>query len=163
MIGLILASCRLGGGVTLGKGFAPLFRLAYSADWAFWVFKKLMPMAYARMMGLPKGYELSPQEAESMADLRELLFPYKPRREGAVFDGFVSNLAADRFPFEQLTVPTLVVNARDDHLAPYRFAADAASRIPGAKLVTIERGGHLFMGHDNEVRGAIRAFVQPLM
>jgi pimeloyl-ACP methyl ester carboxylesterase len=162
VIGLILACCRLGGGPTVGKGFAPLFRLAYSADWAFWVFKKLMPMAYARMMGLPKGYELSPQEAESMAGLRELLFPYKPRREGAVFDGFVSNLVADRFPFEQLTVPTLVVNARDDHLAPYRFAAGAASRIPGAKLVAIERGGHIFMGHDNEVRGAIQAFVQAL-
>ena len=98
-----------------------------------------------------------------MAGMRRQLFPFKPRRDGAVFDGFVSNLAADRFPFEQLTVPTLVVHARDDHLAPYRFAADAASRIPGSKLVTIERGGHLFMGRDNEVREAIRAFAQPLM
>jgi pimeloyl-ACP methyl ester carboxylesterase len=163
VIGLILASCRLGGGVTLGKGFAPLFRLAYSADWAFWVFSRLMPLTYSRMMGLPKGYELSREEAETMDRMRKQLFPFKPRRDGAVFDGFVSNLAADRFPFEQLTVPTLVVHARDDHLAPYRFAADAASRIPGAKLVTIERGGHLFMGCDNEVREAIRAFVQPLM
>jgi pimeloyl-ACP methyl ester carboxylesterase len=162
VIGLILACCRLGGGVTLGTGFAPLFRLAYSADWAFWAFEKLMPMAFSRMMGLPKGYELSPEEAETMAGMRRLLFPLKPRRDGAVFDGFVSNLAADRFPFEELTVPTLVVHARDDHLAPYRFAADAASRIPGATLVTIERGGHLFMGHDDQVRESIRAFVQPL-
>lgn len=163
VIGLILTCCRLGGGVSLGKGFAPLFRLAYSADWAFWAFNKLMPIAYSRMMGLPKGYELSPQEAQTMARTRKLLFPLKPRRDGAVFDGFVSNLAADRFPFEELTVPTLVVHARDDHLAPYRFAADAAPRIPGAKLVTIERGGHIFMGHDSEVREAIRAFVQTLL
>lgn len=163
VIGLILASCRLGGGVTVGKGFAPLFRLAYSADWAFWVFNKLMPMAYSRMMGLPKGYQLSPEEAKTMAGLREQLFPYKPRRDGAVFDGFISNLEADRFPFERLTVPTLVVHARDDHLAPYRFATAAASRIPGARLVTIDRGGHIFIGRDNEVREAIRAFVQTLM
>jgi hypothetical protein len=46
----------------------------------------------------------------------ELIFPYKPWRDGAVFHGFVSNLAADGFPFEQFTVPTLVVNAPDDHL-----------------------------------------------
>ncbi|HET9311686.1 MAG TPA: alpha/beta hydrolase [Actinomycetota bacterium] len=59
-------------------------------------------------------------------------------------------------------MPTLIINARDDHLAPYRFAAEAASRIPGAKLKTIERGGHIFMGHDDEVREAIRAFVQAL-
>jgi hypothetical protein len=28
--------------------------------------------------------------------------------------------------------------------------------------VTIEGGGHVFMGHDEEVREAIRAFVQAL-
>jgi hypothetical protein len=67
-----------------------------------------------------------------------LLFPLKPRREGAVFDGFISNLATDRFPFEEIGVPTLVINARDDTFAPYRFAAEAAARIPGAKLVSIE-------------------------
>lgn len=160
VLGLILACCRLGGGVTVGKAFAPLFRLAYGADWAFWAFKKLMPLAYSRMMGLPKGYRLSAEEERTMASIRELLFPFKPRRDGAVFDGFVSNLAADRFPLEQIDVPTIVINARDDHLAPYRFAADAASRIPGAKLVSIERGGHLFIGHDDEVRDAVRSFVQ---
>jgi pimeloyl-ACP methyl ester carboxylesterase len=55
--GLILASCRLGGGMTLGKAFAPVFRLAYSADPIFWLFKQLMPAAYAQMMGMPKGYQ----------------------------------------------------------------------------------------------------------
>jgi len=121
-----------------------------------------MPLPYFRMMGLPKGYRLSAEEEETMAAIRKLLFPFKPRRAGAVFDGFVSNLAADHFPLEQLTVPTLIINARDDPLAPYGFAAEAASRIPGAELVTIERGGHIFMGHDDEVREAIRAFVQAL-
>jgi hypothetical protein len=73
-------------------------RLAYSADRVFWVFKKLMPTAYSQMMGIPKGYQPSPQEA-AVAASRDLLFPLKPRREGAVLDGFVSNLAADRFPW----------------------------------------------------------------
>ena len=39
---------------------------------------------------------------------------------------------ADRFPLERLTVPTLVISATDDPLAPYRYAAEAASPIPGA-------------------------------
>jgi pimeloyl-ACP methyl ester carboxylesterase len=56
VIGLILANCRLGGGVTVSKAFAPVFRLAYGADRLFWVFKKLMPAAFSRMMGAPKGY-----------------------------------------------------------------------------------------------------------
>ncbi len=91
---------------------------------------------------------------------RKLLFPLKPRREGAVFDGFVSNAAADRFPLEQLRVPTLVISARDEPVAPYRYAAAAAPRIPGARLVTVERGGHLFLGHDAEVK-AINGFAAP--
>jgi pimeloyl-ACP methyl ester carboxylesterase len=117
-----------------------------------------MPSAYSWMMARPKGYRPSPREAEAIADM---LFPLKPRREGAVFDGFVSNLAADRFPLEEIAVPTLVINARDDtSFAPYRFAAKATHRIPGAKLVSIESGGHWFMGHDANVREAIGAFVR---
>ena len=100
VIGLILACCRLGGGVTVGERFAPVFRLAYGADWAFWAFEKLMPLPYSRMMGLPKGYRLSAEEEETMAAIRKLLFPFRLRRDGAVFDGFVSNLAADRFPLD---------------------------------------------------------------
>jgi pimeloyl-ACP methyl ester carboxylesterase len=160
VIGLILANCRLGGGVSVSKVFAPVFRLAYGADRLFWVFKKLMPTAFSRMMGAPKGYRpASDEEAQVMAGLRELLFPLRPRRQGAAFDGFVSNPAADSFPLEQLAVPALVISARDDPLAPDRYAATAASRIPGARLVTIERGGHLFLGHDAEVRKEIGAFV----
>ena len=92
--------------------------------------------------------------------MADMLFPLRPRRDGAVFDGFVSNLAADGFPLEEIGVPTLVINARDDtSFAPYRFAVRAAERIPGAKLVSIESGGHWFLGHAVEVREAIGAFV----
>ena len=56
-------------------------------------------------------------------------------------------------------MPTLVVSAMDDHWAPYSYAAKAAERIPGAKLVTIDQGGHLFLSHDAQVRTAIAAFI----
>jgi pimeloyl-ACP methyl ester carboxylesterase len=64
------------------------------------------------------------------------------------------------FPFKQIPVPTLVINARDDTFAPYRYAANAAARIPAAKLVSIQSGGHWFLGHATEVREAIGAFVR---
>jgi pimeloyl-ACP methyl ester carboxylesterase len=160
VVALILASARLGGGVTANTTLAPVFRVAYGAERTFWVFKKLMPMAYARMMGLPRGYRPTPHEREALQRIRELLFPLRPRRDGAVFDGFVGNPVADRFPFEQLTVPTLILSAEDDPLAPYAFATVAARRIPGARLVTIARGGHLFLGSDHEVRKEIHAFVE---
>jgi pimeloyl-ACP methyl ester carboxylesterase len=138
----------------------PIFRFAYSADLPFWIFKKLAPAAYARMMGAPKGYLPTPAEARTLDGIRELLFPLKPRRDGAVFDGFVSNPVADRFPLEEPAVPTLVMTALDDPLAPHSFAVEAAERIPAARLVTIEGGGHFFLGHEIQVRDEITAFTE---
>jgi pimeloyl-ACP methyl ester carboxylesterase len=94
VLGLILANARLGGGITSSKLLRPIFRFAYSADLPFWIFKKLAPAAYARMMGAPKGHRPTPAEARMRDGFGELLFPLKPRREGAVFDGFVSNPVA---------------------------------------------------------------------
>ena len=159
---LILASCRLGGGVTADDLFKPLFRIAYSDRW-FWILKRVLPSMLDHLMGAPKGYEATREIEAAMVRNRELLFPLKPRREGAIFDGFVSNMVADRFPFEELTIPTLVISATDDWLAPYPSAVDASSRIPNARLVTIEDGGHLFYGHDATVRAEIAAFISSVV
>jgi pimeloyl-ACP methyl ester carboxylesterase len=160
-IGLVLCCCRLGGGLQIPDVFKPLVRFAYGADWLFWIFKTLLPDAYSRVMGIPKGFRPS-SEAAAIVETRKLLFPFRPRRDGAVFDGYVSNPTADAFPFERLVVPALVINAKDDPLAPYEFALTAAERIPGARFVSIESGGHFFMGHDDEVRKSIGLFVQEL-
>jgi hypothetical protein len=56
-----LANCRLGGGVTVSKMFAQVFRLAYAADPLFWIFKTPTPTAFSQMMGIPKGYRRPPK------------------------------------------------------------------------------------------------------
>ena len=52
--GLILACCRLGGGITTPRAFAPVFRLAYSVDRLFWNFKKPIgegrPQSHRRLL-----------------------------------------------------------------------------------------------------------------
>lgn len=42
----------------------------------------------------------------------------------------------------KIRTPTLVVCAKDDFLTPIYYSIELAQRIPGAKLVTLERGGH---------------------
>jgi pimeloyl-ACP methyl ester carboxylesterase len=88
--------------------------------------------------------------------------PAQTRCDGAIFDGFVSNVTADHFPLEQLTVPTLIIAARDDSVAPYRFAPIAARRSAERRLVTIEVGGHCFIGHASNIRRAVADFVRQL-
>jgi pimeloyl-ACP methyl ester carboxylesterase len=158
VVGLILACARLGGPAPK-QLLRPVLGVVYGSQRLFWLYRRLLPATYARMIGVPKGYRPTPDEAATIRAVSELQFPLTPRRLGAVFDGFVSNLVADRFPLEQLTVPTLIVSAVDDPWARHSYAVTAAARIPGAKLVTIDRGGHLFLGHDAQVRAAIGAFI----
>jgi pimeloyl-ACP methyl ester carboxylesterase len=158
VLGLVLANCRLGG-PTPNPLLKPVLGVVYGSQRLFWLYRRLLPSIYARMLGVPKGYRPTSEEAVTIRAVSELQFPLRPRKAGAVFDGFVSNLAADRFPLEQLTVPTLIVSAADDPWARHPYAVTAAARIPGAKLVTIDRGGHLFLGHDTQVRAAIGAFL----
>jgi pimeloyl-ACP methyl ester carboxylesterase len=155
---IILANARLGGS-TPNKLLKPILGAVYGSEWLFWAYRALLPSIYGRMVGVPRGYQPTSDDLDTIRAVCDLQFPLTPRKAGAVFDGFVSNLVADRFPLEQLTVPTLIISAMDDHWAPHEYAVTAAGRIPGAKLVTVEQGGHLFLSHDAQVRPAIGAFI----
>jgi len=119
-------------------------RLLYS-DRVFWTLKTFAPKLFARVGGTPKGFRASSAEQRALEWVMEGLFPIKPRTRGAIFDTLVSEPDVDSFPLEQMSVPTLMIHAADDALARYATVPPAAARIPGARLVTIERGGHLYL------------------
>ena len=52
----------------------------------------------------------------------------------------------ERLPL--VTQPTLVIHCRDDARVPYAGGRELASRIPGAKFVTLESANHLLLEHD---------------
>jgi pimeloyl-ACP methyl ester carboxylesterase len=56
-------------------------------------------------------------------------------------------------------VPTLVVHARDDPTPAFALAEETARRIPGAEFLSVPDGGHLLLGHHDEVRRAISEFL----
>ncbi len=65
----------------------------------------------------------------------------------------------NNYPLEALTVPTLIIHAKDDPLVSYQAAQRAAGRIPGARLVSMERGGHLFLGDREAIGREVAAFL----
>ncbi len=87
----------------------------------------------------------------------------KPRSAGVLFDTYVSNPDMDQYPFEQITVPTLVLHAKDDPLSSFSSVRAMAARIPGAKLVAFERGGHLLLGNEEQVALEITHFLQSVL
>jgi len=63
------------------------------------------------------------------------------------------------YDLEAISVPTLIVHARDDPLASHDAAERAAARIPGARLLSLQSGGHLLLGQNETVRTELAAFL----
>lgn len=112
-----------------------------------------------RLMGVPARFPKNTEQADTIDELVESIFPLRPRRAGAVFDAFVANPEVDTMPLESIRVPTMIIHARDDPLASYEAAARAAERIPGAMLVSLDAGGHLGLGQTERVRSEIATFL----
>jgi pimeloyl-ACP methyl ester carboxylesterase len=141
---------------TLGPS---LMKLALTSDRPFWLFKTFMPRTFRHLLGVPKNYAASESEASTLQEIAQSIFPVRPRRDGAVFDTFTGNPHVDSCPIEEIQVPTLLLHASDDALAPYQSATDAAARMPFARFITIGSGGHEFLGHEDRVRSAIHEYL----
>lgn len=155
---LVISSGNLPGSptATAPPGWAKVF---YN-DAAMWMLKTVSRPMINRLVGVPAGFPQNAEQADVIGDLVDSIFPLGPRRAGAIFDAFVSNPEVDTVPLESIEVPTLIVHAKDDPLASYEAAAQAAHRIPGATLVGLESGGHLALGQANRVRSEVAAFLK---
>ncbi len=133
-------------------------RMFYT-DVAMWTLKTFARPMFARLMGVPQGFPRTAEDTQVMVRMLESIFPIGPRAAGAMFDAYVANPEITTYPLETLQVPTLLVHAVDDPLASYQAAADAAARIPGAALVSLDSGGHLQLGQTERVRAEVASFL----
>ena len=77
-----------------------------------------------------------------------------------VFDTYFGNPEINHYPLEQVNTPTLVISAVDDPAALHENARTLAARIPYARLVAVPDGGHLMLGHTQEVKQEITQFLR---
>ncbi len=91
----------------------------------------------------------------------DTILPMTKRREGVAIDTWLSNpdMARnfDDYPIEELTVPTLLIHAKDDRVVPYFRVKKAINRFPDLQSVLFDTGGHLLKGQD--VVGPIVEFI----
>lgn len=153
---LVILAGNLPGGATAVA--QPSWAKVFYTDTTMWTLKTLMPRVMARLSGVPPGFAPSPVDQRFVAELIDSLFPVAPRSEGIAFDAFVSNPDVNDYSLEKLTVPVLLIHAKDDPLASYDSAETAARRIPGSTLLSLDAGGHLTLGQTERVRSRIDAF-----
>ena len=146
------------------KALPPRFLMnaIFGSDFIYWSSVRLFGRSMSRMF-IPKEVFTSLSEDEQqrlISDIYLSAMPISARTKGILFDMYVSNLSIDEtFPFEEISVPVLVVHAKDDPAPPYAGAVLISNRIPGCRLVSVDTGGHLLIGHEEEIRDAVRDFI----
>lgn len=100
----------------------------------------------------------SAQERARVHAMAEQVLPVSVRASGLRDDTALGRRLGP-YALERIRAPTLVISARDDGFGTYASSQYTASRIPGARFVGFEQGGHVLVGHDEEVRTEIAAWV----
>ncbi len=138
----------------------PAWAKTFYSDRAMWALKTFARPMFAGLMGIPKGFPKNEDDVRVVEQMLGSIFPIAPRVAGAIHDAWVSNPEIGGYPLEDVSTPTMIIHAKDDPLASYSAAVAAAERIPGAKLVTLDSGGHLQLGQSERVRTEVLSFLE---
>jgi len=82
------------------------------------------------------------------------------RRAAGIWNDSVVSSNLTRYPLEDIRVPTLVISAADDLYGTCEGSFYTAEEIHYAQFVGFATGGHLLIGHREEVRSHIRSFLE---
>lgn len=105
--------------------------------------------------------QVTTADADERARIDDLAMRILPvsRRAAGLRDDTRLGKRLGPYALESIRAPTLVVSALDDGFGTYAPARYTASRIPGARLLGFDTGGHLLVGHDAEVRAEVARFL----
>lgn len=146
--------------------FTPLQRFLVSrlltSDAWFWLLSRAFP---GQLIGTllatdPKLLQtVSPAERERARLILQEIMPVSARSCGMLNDGHHAGSSSD-IDLTAITVPALIVSAEDDRFGTADTARLIASRITGSRLIIYPTGGHIWLGHDDELADEIAAFVR---
>jgi 2-hydroxy-6-oxonona-2,4-dienedioate hydrolase len=145
--------------IDTSRGSSFVFWIVNSGgDFAWWVAEKIAPSMLIHFLGVPAALvaEVSPAEQDRVRSIVKSVEPLSLRFPGINVDS-APNLR--ELPLGDITVPTLIISARDDGFNTLPAAEFLASKIPSAKLFVYETGGHLLVGHESAVRTMVRSFI----
>ena len=132
----------------------------FKSDFAFWFLGKYMQPQLLSFLGVTPEVQakLTPEDRSWISDtFLPSLNPMSPRQPGMLNDRI--NFVSIGYPVEKVSVPTLIVNAKDDTLVDPSHSAYAGEKIPGARHTEFESGGHVLLGHHNDTSSTITGFL----
>ena len=86
------------------------------------------------------------------------ILPVSARAEGLRNEALVAK-SLPSYDLGAIRAPTLIVSARDDGYGTYASAQYTFSQIADAKFIGYEHGGHMLVGHNDEIQQEILKFL----
>lgn len=146
--------------------FTALQRLAVNAvlgsDFWFWSLARLSlgQMIRTLLATDPALLDRVPaSERQRASAILDQIFPISRKGNGFKTDAFWAGTPSPT-AFDRIAVPTLILSCEDDLFGTAATARLLAERIPGAEITIYPTGGHIWLGHDEDVAGRIAGFVR---
>ena len=139
-----------------------LMNTILKSDFAFWAASKLArDMVIKTILATPPADfdNATLDEQQRALEIMRNIEPISQRAEGLKNDAAVAP-SVPRYKLEQIAAPTLVISAEDDLFGTYKGGRYTAEHIPGAQFVGYPTGGHVLVGHGNDVRHELVDFLQ---
>lgn len=141
---------------------ALLMRLIGS-DFLFWVGLHVARDQVIRyVLATPPEFvhSASAQEQQRVNTILDHILPVSERAAGLRSDSVLGKSLGPS-DLTKVRAPTLVVSVRDDGFGTYASAEYTAGQIKGANFIGFETGGHVWVGHHDEVQAAIILLLAP--
>jgi 2-hydroxy-6-oxonona-2,4-dienedioate hydrolase len=137
-----------------------VYQALFSSDFPFWLMHKVAPGSLDGIFDVTPELRarLGPEEVQMVAGTVEGFLPVTKRLDGVRNEGAAIDPVAS-YHLDEITAPTLVIHAQDDGINPFSIGEYTAARIPGARFVPLNSGGHLLLGHHMEIRTEVTSFL----
>jgi pimeloyl-ACP methyl ester carboxylesterase len=140
-----------------------LARHLWASDPLMWIARTYAARSISSLMGIPPDLPLTPADRARLEEELDSIFPVSRRVRGCLFDAYTGNKAINTLALEEVRVPTLIIHFRDDTGAPFAGAQTLAQRIPNARTLFLDHGGHLGLGDHPEVETTLHRFLHEVL
>lgn len=150
-----------GAPLKVAPGTELAFNTALRSDFVLWAATRVArrTLVQALLATPPQVVDAaSPAEQERVAMMLESILPVSARRLGLKNDAAVTS-TLPRYDLEHIVAPTLAISVADDLFGTFDAARYTAEHIVGARFIGYPNGGHVLVGHQEDVFKQIATFL----
>ena len=129
---------------------------------AYWIAARFARnMVIKRVLATPPQVVrfATPAERARVSRIVDGIMPISSRAQGLLNDARMA-ASLTRYELERIKAPTLVFSLRDDLYGTFASAAYTTWTIPGARFVGYDSGGHVWVGHNEEMIAETALFLK---